>query len=132
LRARAADVVDEEPHVVLEGVDDTILAQGPLVSPLVKNKQVWSSLIRLDNDKKDEEEKGVVGDETDDGEGGDVILGAGPPLLIKAKDPEPLSVLSTSAQHHPHCCSKCSLYSIQDLPRSFFDCVRSRRDLQSR
>jgi hypothetical protein len=39
----AADVGDEELTVVLTGrVDYTILAHGPLVSPLAKNKQVKS------------------------------------------------------------------------------------------
>lgn len=83
----AADAVDEEPHVVLEGMDDAILAHGPPVSPLVKNKQVRSSLIHPEGD--DEEEEDLFGDETDDEEDGDVILEAGPALVIKGKDPEP-------------------------------------------
>ena len=79
----AADVGDEEPIVVLEGVDDTILAQGPPVSPLVKNKQVKSLLIHPQDDEGYEEE--VSSDE-------DVILEAGPALVIKGKDVElPLS-----------------------------------------
>ena len=79
----AADVGDEEPIVVLEGVDDTILAQGPPVSPLVKNKQVKSLLIHPEDDEEYEEE--VSSDE-------DVILEAGPALVIKGKDVElPLS-----------------------------------------
>jgi uncharacterized membrane protein YdjX (TVP38/TMEM64 family) len=82
---QAADAVDEEPHVVLEGVDDAILAQGPPVSPLVKNKQVKSSLIRLE----DGDEGDVFGDETDDEEDGDLILETGPALVIKGKDSEP-------------------------------------------
>jgi len=79
-----ADVGDEEPSVVLEGVDDTILAHGPPVSPLVKNKQVKSSLIHLEDDEEDEEE--LSSDETDDE---DLILEAGPALVIKGKDLEP-------------------------------------------
>lgn len=81
----AADAVDEEPHVVLEGVDDAILAQGPPVSPLVKNKQVKQ--IHPQDDEEEEED--LFGDETDDEEDGDLILEAGPALVIKGKDPEP-------------------------------------------
>ena len=84
--SEVADAVDEEPHVVLEGMDDAILAHGPPVSPLAKNKQVKSSLlIPLENDEEDEED--LFGDETDDD--GDVILEAGPALVIKGKDSDP-------------------------------------------
>jgi len=80
----AEDVGDEEPHVVLEGEDDVILARGPPLSPLVKNKQVQRALIvRPEDDEED-----LFGDETDD-EDEDVILEAGPALVIKGKDPEP-------------------------------------------
>lgn len=79
----AEDVVDEERHVVLEGEDDVILARGPPLSP--KNKQVQRALIvRPEDDEED-----LFGDETDD-EDEDVILEAGPALVIKGKDPEPL------------------------------------------
>ena len=79
----AANVGDEEPAVLLEGVD-TILAHGPPVSPLVKNKQVKSLLIHSQDDEEE-----PSSDETDDE---DVILEAGPALVIKGKDLElPLS-----------------------------------------
>jgi uncharacterized membrane protein YdjX (TVP38/TMEM64 family) len=79
----AEDVSDEEPHVVLEGEDDVILARGPSLSPLGKNKQVQRALIvRSEDDEED-----LFSDETDDDE--DVILEAGPALVIKGKDPEP-------------------------------------------
>lgn len=78
----AEDVGDEEPHVVLEGEDDVILARGPPLSP--KNKQVQRALIvRPEDDEED-----LFCDETDD-EDEDVILEAGPALVIKGKDPEP-------------------------------------------
>ena len=77
----AADVGDEEPSVALEDVDDPILAHGPPVSPLVKNKQVKSSLIYLQDDEVE-----LSSDETDDE---DLILEAGPALVIKGKDLEP-------------------------------------------
>jgi uncharacterized membrane protein YdjX (TVP38/TMEM64 family) len=81
----AADVGDDEPpSVVLEGADDTILAHGPPVSPLVKNKQVKNSLIHPQDDEEDEEE--LFSDETDDE---DLILEAGPALVIKDKNLEP-------------------------------------------
>jgi uncharacterized membrane protein YdjX (TVP38/TMEM64 family) len=80
----AANVGDEEPTVVLEGVDDTILALGPPLSPRVKNKQVKNSLIHPEDD-----EEVLSSDETDDEEDEDVILEAGPALVIKGKDPEP-------------------------------------------
>ncbi len=79
----AANVGDEEPTVVLEGMDDTILAHGPPLSPLVKNKQVKNSLIQPDDDEEE-----LSSYETDD-EDEDVILEAGPALVIKGKDPEP-------------------------------------------
>jgi uncharacterized membrane protein YdjX (TVP38/TMEM64 family) len=81
----AADVGDEEPHVVLEGEDDTILAHGPPLSPLAKNKQVQNLLImHCDDDEGD-----LCGDETGDESDEDVILEAGPALIIKDKDLEP-------------------------------------------
>lgn len=89
----AANVSDEEGHVVLEGPDDAILSHGPPLSPLAKNKQVQSSLIVHPDVDGDEED--LLGDETDE-EDGDVILEAGPALVIKDKDPEPLR----SPVHH--------------------------------
>jgi len=80
----AADVGDEEPSVVLEGMEDTILDHGPPVSPLVKNKQAKVLLIHPQDDEVDE----VSSDETDDE---DVILEAGPALVIRGKDLEPFS-----------------------------------------
>ncbi len=79
-----ANIGDEEPTVVLEGVDDAILAHGPPVSPLLKNKQVKSSLVHLEDDEEE-----PSSDEMDDGDDDDVILEAGPALVIKGKDPEP-------------------------------------------
>ncbi|KAI0297274.1 hypothetical protein B0F90DRAFT_1634852 [Multifurca ochricompacta] len=81
----AADVGDEEPFVVLEGADDTILAHGPPLSPLVKNKQAQSSLIP----HLEEEEGDFSSDQSDDEQDGDVILEAGPALVLKGKEPEP-------------------------------------------
>jgi uncharacterized membrane protein YdjX (TVP38/TMEM64 family) len=80
----AANVGDEEPTLVLEDVDDPILAHGPPVSPLVKNKQVKNILIHPQDDEEDEEE--LSSDETDDE---DLILEAGPAVVIKGKDLEP-------------------------------------------
>jgi uncharacterized membrane protein YdjX (TVP38/TMEM64 family) len=83
----AADVGDEERRVMLEGEDDAILAHGPPLSPLAKNKQVQSLLVvHAENDEED-----LFADETDDEEDGDVILEAGPALVIKGKDLEPPS-----------------------------------------
>lgn len=82
----AANAVDEdESHVVLEGVDDTILAQGPLLSPLAKNKQVQSSVtVHPVNEEVD-----FFGDDSgDDDDDGDVILEAGPSLIIKDEGPK--------------------------------------------
>jgi uncharacterized membrane protein YdjX (TVP38/TMEM64 family) len=82
----AANAVDEdESRVVLEGVDDTILAQGPLLSPLAKNKQVQSSVTAHPaNDDVD-----FFGDDSgDDDDDGDVILEAGPSLIIKDGEPK--------------------------------------------
>ena len=79
--------------MVLEGPDDAILSHGPPLSPLAKNKQVQSSLIVHPDVDGDEED--LLGDETDE-EDGDVILEAGPALVIKDKDPEPLR----SPVHH--------------------------------
>ncbi|KAH9972707.1 hypothetical protein BGW80DRAFT_1437420 [Lactifluus volemus] len=76
-----ADVGDEEPLVRLEGEDDAILAQGAPLSPLVKNKQVRKPLVINEGDLSGDE----TGDETDE----DVILEAGPALIIKNKDVEP-------------------------------------------
>ncbi|KAI9462132.1 oxalate transporter [Russula earlei] len=79
----AADVGDEEPHVVLEGPDDTILVHGQPLSPLAKNRLVQSSSLVV---RSEDGEEDLFGDETDDE---DVILEAGPSLVIKGKDPEP-------------------------------------------
>jgi len=83
--SEAADVGDDEPHVVLEGPDDTILAHGPPLSQLAKNKQVQKALIIHPEDDAED----LFGDETDDEDDGDVILEAGPALVIKGKEPEP-------------------------------------------
>ena len=80
-----ADVGDEEPHVVLEGEDDAILAHGPPLSPLAKSKQVQRPLLV----RPEHDEEVLFGDETDDEEDSDVILEEGPALVIKGKDPEP-------------------------------------------
>jgi uncharacterized membrane protein YdjX (TVP38/TMEM64 family) len=78
----AANVDDEVQHVALEGDDDAILAHGPPLSPLGKSKQVQGPSVVPEDlfvDETDEE------DEEDE----DVILEAGPALVIKGKDPEP-------------------------------------------
>ncbi|KAH9958559.1 hypothetical protein BC827DRAFT_1261240 [Russula dissimulans] len=80
-----ADIGDDEAHVALEGPDDTILAQGPPLSPLAKNKQVQRALVVHPVD----DEEDLFADETDDEDDGDVILEAGPALVIKGKEPEP-------------------------------------------
>jgi hypothetical protein len=80
-----ADVGDEEPHVVLEGEDYAILAHGAPLSPLAKNKQVQNSLIMLPDDDEGAFSGDDAGDESDE----DVILEAGPALVIKGKDLEP-------------------------------------------
>jgi len=80
-----ADVGDDEAHVALEGPDDTILAHGPPLSPLAKNKQVQRALVVHPVD----DEEALFADETDDEDDGDVILEAGPALVIKGKEPEP-------------------------------------------
>lgn len=79
----AANVGDsEESHVVLDGPDDTILAHGPPIVPLAKNKQVQSSLVvDPENDEED-----IFGDDSD--EDNDVILEAGPSLVIKDGEPK--------------------------------------------
>ena len=84
-REAANAVDDDEPHVVLDGVDDTILAHGPPLSPLAKNKQVQSSLaVHPVNDEVD-----FFGDDSgDDDDDGDVILEAGPSLVIKNGEPK--------------------------------------------
>ncbi|KAI0249891.1 hypothetical protein BJV78DRAFT_1283682 [Lactifluus subvellereus] len=83
----AANVGDEEPHVALEGEDYAILAHGPPLSPLGKNKQVQNSLIMLPDDDEGDFSGDDEGEESDE----DVILEAGPALVIKGKDLEPPS-----------------------------------------
>ncbi|KAF8274800.1 hypothetical protein EI94DRAFT_1713095 [Lactarius quietus] len=76
---------DDEAGVVLEGDDDAILAHGPPLLPLAKNKQVQSSLtVRPANDEED-----FFGDDSsEDDDDGDVILEAGPSLVIKDGEPK--------------------------------------------
>lgn len=76
---------DEESRVVLDGVDDTILAHGPPLSPLAKNKQVQSPLtVHTEDDEED-----LFGEDSgEDDDDGDVILEAGPSLVIKDKEPK--------------------------------------------
>jgi uncharacterized membrane protein YdjX (TVP38/TMEM64 family) len=82
-----ADIGDEANHVVLEGEDNAILAQGPPISPLAKNKQVQNLLIM----HPDDDEGAFSGDDTGGESDEDIILEAGPALVIKGKDPEPCS-----------------------------------------
>ncbi len=93
-REAASATNEEESCVVLDGVDDTILAQGPPLSPLAKNKQVQSSLIvHPENDEED-----LFGDDSgEDDDDGDIILEAGPSLVIKDSEPK----APHSPIHHP-------------------------------
>ncbi|KAH9178365.1 oxalate transporter [Lactarius sanguifluus] len=100
-REAASAVDDDESRVVLDGLDDTILAQGPPLSPLAKNKQ--SSLIIPDNDEED-----IFGDDSgEDDDDGDVILEAGPSLIIKDNEPK------TPHSHHRSTSASSSLISAQ-------------------
>ncbi|KAI0261559.1 hypothetical protein BC834DRAFT_469120 [Gloeopeniophorella convolvens] len=100
-----ADVGDAEARIVLEGEDDALLASGPPLSPHAKSKQAQGPLVMLPED----EEGDFLGDETDDDDDDDedLILEAGPALVIKDKDPEPprspvhrrTSSAASSAQH---------------------------------
>ncbi|KAH9057867.1 oxalate transporter [Lactarius vividus] len=102
-REAASAVDDDESRVVLDGVDDTILAQGPPLSPLAKNKQVQSSLTIPENDEED-----IFGDDSgEDDDDGDVILEAGPSLVIKDNEPK------TPHSHHRSTSASSSLIRAQ-------------------